>query len=82
MQLLHTHKTKKIFYLAGLPRAGNTLLSSILNQNPKVKVSANSILSTITWNLFCLKENKVFKNFPDHKSLDNVIINIFKNETR
>ena len=68
MQLLHTHKTKKIFYLAGLPRAGNTLLSSILNQNPKVKVSANSILPTITWNLFCLKENKVFKNFPDHKS--------------
>ena len=79
MQLLHTNKTKKIFYLAGLPRAGNTLLSSILNQNPKVKISANSILATITWDLFCLKDNKVFKNFPDHKSLDNVIKNVFNN---
>jgi hypothetical protein len=70
---------KKIYYLAGLPRAGNTLLSSILNQNPKVKVSPNSLLSSITYYIFLLKENSIFKNFPDHKTLDNLIKIIFEN---
>ena len=36
---------KKFFYLHGLPRAGNTLLGSIINQNPKVAVTANSIIA-------------------------------------
>ena len=43
---------KKIYYLAGLPRAGNTLLGSILNQNPKVKVSPNSMLVEIAATIF------------------------------
>ena len=36
---------KKYFFLAGLPRSGNTLLSTILNQNPDLKVSSNSFLT-------------------------------------
>ena len=39
---------KKYYFLAGLPRAGNTVLSSILNQNSRVQVSANSFDSTIS----------------------------------
>lgn len=35
---------KNIFFLAGLPRSGNTLLSALLNQNPKVYVSPLSPL--------------------------------------
>lgn len=35
---------KKIFFLAGIPRAGNTLISSILNQNPDIKVTPYSFL--------------------------------------
>lgn len=31
-----TIKDKKYYFLAGLPRSGSTLLSSILNQNPKI----------------------------------------------
>ena len=69
---------KKIYYLAGLPRAGNTLLGSILNQNPKVKVSPNSLLGSIVYYVFLLKENSIFKNFPDHKTLDSLIKKIFK----
>ena len=38
---------KKYFFLAGLPRCGNTLFSSILNQNPNIKVTANSLLPEI-----------------------------------
>ena len=33
---------KKIFFLVGMPRAGNTLLSSILNQNPDIAVTPNT----------------------------------------
>ena len=69
---------KKIYYLAGLPRAGNTLLSSILNQNPKVKVSPNSLLGSIAYSIFLLKQNSIFENFPDHKTLDNLIKKIFE----
>jgi sulfotransferase len=33
---------KKIYYMAGLPRSGSTLISSILNQNPNIYASSNS----------------------------------------
>ena len=35
-------KNKKIFFLAGFPRAGNTLLTSILNQNPDICCIGNN----------------------------------------
>tara|TARA_A100001035_G_scaffold271644_1_gene260041 strand:+ start:48 stop:854 length:807 start_codon:yes stop_codon:yes gene_type:complete len=70
---------KKIYYLVGLPRAGNTLFGSILNQNPRVRVTANSIVSEIMWLTECLKKDEVYQNFPDEKSLDNVIKNIISN---
>ena len=70
---------KKYFFLAGLPRCGNTLFSSILNQNPNIKVTANSLLPEIFLALKPLYQSLIFKNFPDYKSLDNVIHNIFNN---
>jgi hypothetical protein len=70
---------KQYYFLVGLPRSGNTLLSSILNQNPKVSVTANSILPDILWNLYCERENSLtFKNFPDHRSYDDMMSNIFE----
>ena len=63
---------KEIFFLNGLPRAGNTLFSSIMNQNPKVAVSANSICADMMGGLFSLKKIDIFQNYPDHKSFDNV----------
>lgn len=39
---------KNLYFLGGLPRSGNTLLSSILNQNPNIFVSPSSpILNTL-----------------------------------
>ena len=70
---------KKYFFLAGLPRCGNTLFASILNQNPNIQVTANSLLPEIFLALKPLYQNLIFKNFPDFKSLDNVIHNIFNN---
>jgi hypothetical protein len=63
---------KKFFCLHGLPRAGNTLLGSIINQNPKVAVTANSIIAEMLGELYTLQHTDIFKNFPDHKSFDNV----------
>ena len=70
---------KDIFFLHGLPRAGNTLFSSIINQNPDVAVTANSICADMMGELFMLKHTDIFKNFPDHKSFDNVAKSVFEN---
>lgn len=64
---------KNITFLASLPRSGNTLLGALLNQNPDVAVTANSITMEIFKEVYFLKDTEVFKNFPDHDSLDNVL---------
>ena len=70
-------RNKKIFFLAGFPRAGNTLLTSILNQNPDIGCTPNSITLEIMKNLFLLKRSDVFQNFPDEQSLDNVMDEVY-----
>ena len=66
-------KNKKLFFLIAMPRSGNTLLASIMNQNKDLVVTANSITLEIMKELFLLKDTDVFQNFPDHQSLDNVL---------
>ena len=68
---------KEIFFLSGLPRSGNTLLSSLINQNPDVAVTANSITPDIMGELFKLKRLDIFENYPDHKSLNNLAYHVF-----
>ena len=70
---------KQYFFLNGVPRAGNTLLATILNQNPDMQVSANSLVPELLHHIHLTKSGDVFRNFPDHKSLDNVIENIIPN---
>jgi len=57
----------------GMPRSGNTLFASIINQNKDLVVTANSITLEIIKDLHLLKETDVFQNYPDHRSLDNVL---------
>ena len=64
---------KKLFFLIGQPRYGNTLFASIMNQNPEIACTPNSITLVIFKDLFLLKKTDVFQNYPDHKSLDNVL---------
>ena len=70
---------KEIFFLSGLPRAGNTLFSSLINQNKNIKVGANTVLTDAIFGLNIIKDDDIFHNFPDHESLDNVINNVFLN---
>tara|TARA_R100000664_G_C2710721_1_gene107655 strand:- start:51 stop:836 length:786 start_codon:yes stop_codon:yes gene_type:complete len=71
------NQKRKLFFLVALPRSGNTLFASILNQNPEIATTANSITLEIMKDLFLLKNTDVFKNYPDHKSLDNILDNVF-----
>ena len=73
------NQKNKIFFLLALPRSGNTLFGSIMNQNPDIGVTANSLILGIFSNILHLKKSDIFLNFPDEKSLDNVLLNVFNN---
>ena len=70
---------KKLFFLVALPRSGNTLFASVMNQNPIIAATPNSITLEIMKDLFLLKKTDVFLNYPDHKSLDNVLDLVYDN---
>jgi len=71
------NQNRKLFFLIALPRSGNTLFASIMNQNPEIATTANSVTLEIMKNLYLIKTTDTFKNFPDHKSLDNILDNVF-----
>lgn len=70
---------KTIHFLSGYSRAGNTFLSSLINQNPNVIFTANSGAVDIVWKLACSYKTNWFENFPNKKGLENVMNNFFEN---
>ncbi len=70
---------KKIYWLVAMPRSGNTLFGSVMNQNPDIGVTANSITLEVMKDLHLLKGTDVFLNYPDEKSLDNILNVVFDN---
>ena len=76
---LSDNRVKKLFFLVAMPRSGNTLFTSIMNQNPNLVCTPNSITLEIMKDLFLLKETDVFQNYPDHQSLDNVLDSVYVN---
>ena len=73
------NQNKQLFFLVALPRSGNTLFTSIINQNPEIVCTPNSITLEIMKDLFLLKQTDVFLNYQDHNSLDNVLDSVFDN---
>ena len=73
------NRIKKLFFLVAMPRSGNTLFASIMNQNPAIACTANSITLEIIKDLCLLKETDVFQNYSDHQSLNNVLNSVFVN---
>ena len=76
---LEPKKNKKLFFLVAMPRSGNTLFASVMNQNSEIAATPNSITLEIMKDLFFLKETDVFKNYPDHRSLNNVLDSVYDN---
>jgi hypothetical protein len=59
---LEQKKNKQLFFLVALPRSGNTLFTSIINQNPEIACTPNSITLEIMKDLSLLKQTDVFLN--------------------
>ena len=75
---------KTYYFLAGLPRSGNTLLSSILNQNPSIYSSPISPIHAYLSAIQTINDNSEVANQlsitePKYNVLRNVI-NTFYNE--
>ena len=60
-----------------MPRSGNTLFASVMNQNPDIAATPNSITLEVMKDLFLLKNKDVFLNYPDHRSLDNILDSVY-----
>ena len=70
-------ENKKFYFLCGLPRAGNTLLTSLLNQNPQIACTPNAFTLNITDAISKVEETLEYKNSPNNKSLRNLLKNIY-----
>ena len=70
---------KQFYFLSGYSRSGNTLLSSILNQNKNITVSPNSCVVEIMYDLFKMYESSWIKNVPEFSGLNNVTIKLLEN---
>lgn len=70
---------KDIFFISGVFRCGNTLLRSILNQNPNFYVGPNSFTPEIIYKLHLIKKSSITNESNSFLLLDNVIKNVFNN---
>jgi hypothetical protein len=71
---------KEYFYISGLPRSGNTLLSTILNENPNIHATGHSFVPDLFFSIKNIEHNSDrFKSYPCHNNLKNVYKNIVPN---
>ena len=71
---------KKFYFLLSLPRSGNTLFGSLINNNNKnIVVSAHDIFLDLLYNVYKIKETPPWKYFPEHKPYINIYKNLFNN---
>ena len=68
---------KNYYFMAGLPRSGSTLLSSILNQNPRIYSGPSSpVLSTMYVIENHLLQDELFHGYPKPEQGHAIISNI------
>ena len=71
---------KTIHYLSGLPRSGNTVLSALLNQNPKLYSSPISPISQLMYTTeFECFTNEGFNRSPNYEGINSVLKNMLSN---
>lgn len=72
-------RSKKFYFMAGLPRSGSTLLSSILNQNPKFYSGPSSpVLSTMYAVENHLANDELYHGYPKPEQASLIISNIIR----
>lgn len=71
---------KTYFFMAGLPRSGSTLLSAMLNQNPKIYSSPNSpVLQLMNETEGFLNRDEMFAANPKPNAAKNLIAGLIDN---
>lgn len=71
---------KTFYYMAGLPRSGSTVLSSILNQNPRFYSGPSSPVLPLMYALDKnIKNNELFRNYPKPQQGKNIISSVIHN---
>lgn len=70
---------KKYYFMAGLPRSGSTLLSAILNQNPRFYSGPSSPVTGIMVELEnIIARDELFRAFPKNQQAGELIANVIK----
>jgi len=71
---------KTFYFMAGLPRSGSTLLSSILNQNPRFYSGPSS---PVLGAMFALENNftsnELYEGYPKPEQVNNIIGSVIEN---
>jgi hypothetical protein len=69
---------KKFYFICGFPRSGNTLLTSILNQNPNIFSTGLSSLPDIFYRLILMTgDSESYLTCPSRNNLHNLFTDIF-----
>ena len=69
---------KNIYFISGLPRSGNTLLSSILNENPEIYATGKSSNVEVFYRLYEMYNSEYYKEYPEDTGLDNILFSYFE----
>lgn len=72
-------QNKKFYCYSGFPRSGNTLLASILSQNPDIHATQQSVLPDIFFSIDKIKQSYRYLAWPDDAALYGIYSNIFHN---
>jgi sulfotransferase len=68
---------KKYYFMAGLPRSGSTMLSAILNQNPRFYSGPSSpVVATMLTLEQTLSRDELFLAFPKREFATNIITSV------
>ena len=62
---------KQLHYLQSLPRAGNTILGSLINQSDNIRLTAHSNAVEVLHRVLTIREVKTYQQFPDNTSIIN-----------
>jgi len=78
-QNTNQNQDKQFYFMSGLPRSGSTLLSSILNQNPRFYSGPSSpVLSTMFAVENHLIKDELFHGYPKTEQANQIISNIIR----
>jgi len=66
-------KDKRVHFNIGFFRSGQTLLRSIINQNPNFYMTPNSITAEIVYRISEIKNHQMFYELSDHEALERII---------